>query len=101
MRLKFLTQIFAVSAALVVTSNFSQAATPKIFDELPLMYQRAFRLNAVHEKDTLEVHLETLGGYFVYKDSLKVESENYNLKLKKGASSFKGLDPLTKKIKEF
>lgn len=65
------------------------------------MYQKAFRLSAGREKNKIEIFLETLGGYYVYKDNLKVESENFHLKMQKDSQAFKGLDPITRKLKDF
>lgn len=96
---KTLRQSIWIIFVLISVVAFSQPV--KTYEELPALYQKAFMLGAIHEKNNLEILLETRNGYFVYKDSFKVESENYTLDLKKDAESFKGIDPVTKKIKEF
>ncbi len=82
-------------------SHKAFAVEPKTFDELPVLYQQAFQLSATHEKNALELLLEAKNGYHIYKDNFKVESENYNLKMRKESQAFKGIDPVTKKLKEF
>lgn len=73
----------------------------KTYSELPALYQKAFSLGAQLDKSKLEVFLESKNGYFIYKDNLKISSPSYNLKEEKAPDAFKGLDPITKKIKEF
>lgn len=73
----------------------------KSYGELPPLYQKAFSLGATLDKRSLEVFLETRNGYFVYKDGFKVESENFELDLLKETDAIKGIDPITKKLKDF
>src|SRR4051812_25376945 len=77
------------------------AATLKSYDQLPSLYRSAFKLNANLKNDSLEVFLETFHGYNAYKDNLKFESEDFELTLKETSPSYRTLDPVTKKLKEF
>ncbi len=87
--------------ALFISLTPLNAQPVKNYSELPPLYQKAFSLGATLEKNSLEILLETRNGYFAYKDNFKVESENYELKLIKASDAIKGIDPVSKKFKDF
>lgn len=75
---------------------------PQEYSDLPDLYQKAFTLSAGLTKNAkLELLLETFGGYSVYKDKLKIQSDGFAFTLKSGTSPLKGVDPISHKLKDF
>jgi len=99
--LRFFFKLSTLALVVFLSVSTSHAQPIKEYGDLPPLYQKAFSLAATLEKNSIEVFLETRNGYFVYKDGFKVESENFELKLVKATDAIKGLDPVTKKLKDF
>jgi thiol:disulfide interchange protein len=99
--LKKYSKIFFLLSVFFLNLGHSQESK-KNYNELPDAYKKAFRINALLKTpNSFEIFLETFNGYSIYKETLEVKSPYLNLKFIQGSSSFKSLDPVSQKIKEF